>query len=83
MEEYKGTGNFRQSQNGLYFDFDIDLRFNALDYLRILPYVLFLLPLIVVLEFFSKFSKKGTASTEKHVDKIHSLQPVQPGTKVG
>ena len=83
MEKYKGTENFGPSQNAFDFDFDIDLRLNASDYLRIVPCVLFLLPPILVLELFSKFSKKGAAKTEQNVDKIDSLQPVQARTRVG
>jgi hypothetical protein len=81
MEKYKGTEIFGPSQNA--FDFDIDLRLNASDYLRIVPCALFLLPPILVLELFSKFSKKGKANTEHNEEKIDSMQPVQAGTRVG
>jgi hypothetical protein len=83
MEKYKGTENFGPSPNAFDFDFDIDLRLNASDYLRMIPWVLFLLPPILVLELFSKFSKNGAANTEQNVDKIDSLQPVQARTRVG
>lgn len=82
-EKYNGPENFGLSYSDYNFDFDIDLRFSAVDYILIGFCLVFIVPFIVLFELITGYPQQDTGKKALLEKKVEGSEFYQPKVCVG